>query len=744
MAKKKELLFLNKNIYQNVNIYFCLISFLLLFFNLENGIILGGDWTFPFNRESLDVWSSISTWNSGSNFGESSILSLNSFYYKLLVKFLVNFGLPLQLFQKTFIILIFVIGQLSILYLIENYFEIKQFDQRILVNIIAIFYVFSPITYNYLQMGWLFMVIAYLFYPLFLLFLFKSLKEKSNTNIFFAAIILTIAIMQAQSISWYILLTFIFFFDPKIDKKKLSKNILIIILITLFLNLHWLLPMFFDDNIAAQVLPKNLYNTSVTRSLDSSTLFFTNIFKFYGSVYNEHFEFWHEKNFSFIANFLSLIPIFLVLLLIKDSKQEFAKRLFIYIFFLAIGLFLINLNKDFFFNIFKFLLPFRHLSRFIIVMPFLIYFLLIYLILEKIKTTSNKYKNINYIIVLTLLCFNLLNTFTWFKDLKFKKNQDHYKISGKEFKLRSFEINQDYIKFFNKISQDKDNFTRSIYLPYGALITLHDNVLFNSGSYGIVDMISASSPVPGRIALGLGRYSNSKEFIQKNFVRKEHKFLTKEVVEKLYTVDLFIYRKNIKSNQKTSLKNFQEIFKNNKNFKLYFESKNLLVYEKIKKNKLIETIDLSNKQVKKILKKKNFYELYKYNYNNFSKQKINFKRINDSLIIIDKSINNSSLVFNESYSKNWCLIEVDKYIGKNYNFFLNYVVIKNFLINGCNENHSDIFYYSNVWTNYKYDKNHILIFKPQIGYYLSILIYLFSLLSIILYFFLNIKNLIKK
>jgi len=735
MVKIKELIFLNKYI----NIYFCLITFFLLFFNLESGIILGGDWTFPFTKESFDVWSLTSTWNSRSNFGESSILSLNSFYYKLLVKLLVNVGVPIQFIQKLFIILIFIIGQLSILYLMEHYFEIRELHQKIIINLIAIFYIFSPITYNYLQMGWIFMVIAYLLYPLFLLFLFKSLKKNPKINIFSAAIILTIALMQAQSFSWYFLLTIIFFVDPKIDKTKLFKNILLIILITLFLNLHWLFPLFFDDNILAQVIPKDLYNTSVTKSLDSSTLFFSNIFKFYGTVYNEHFEFWHNINFGIIANFLTLIPIILILLLIKDSKQEFTKRLLIYIFFLAIGLFLINLNKDYFFNIFEFLLPFRHLSRFIIIMPFLIYFLLAYLMLEKLKISAGKYKFNT--IILIVFSLNLLNNFTWFNDLQFKKNQNYYKTSGKEFKLRSFEIKEDYHLFNTKVSRDKDKFTRSLYLPYGALIRFYDDTLFNSGSYSMVDMISTLSLVPGRISLGMGRYSDSKEFIQKNFVRKDHKFITKEIVEKLYTVDLFIYRKNINSNQINSLSEFSAIFQNNKNFQIYFESENLIVFEKIKKNKLVETINLSEKQIKKIFKKKVFYELYNYNYKDFTKKKIDFKRINESVIIVKKSINkNNSLVFHESYSKNWCLIKVDQNIRENFNFFVYFLSIKNFFINGCSEKHSDIFYYSNVWTNYKHDKNYILIFKPQIGYYLAIIIYFFSLLLIILYFFLIRKN----
>jgi hypothetical protein len=708
-----------------VTIVFSSIILIILFLSLPQGFILGGDWTFPFSIESYKTWTNLSTWNSKQNFGDSSVLSLNAFYYNFIVEIFFLAGIPLKYIQITIIIVIFILGQLGFVFFFINYLNTKKFIYVLLINIVSLSYIFSPPNFNFLIMGWILGSISYLLYPFFLFFLFKSLNKKQNLNCFFAALIFSISIMQIHTIAWYLLMSLIFLFDTKVDNKRLIINYLKICLFTIFLNIHWIFPLLLDVNQGEHVFPSTLYKTAATKGMDLF-LNFNQIFKLHGSLFNEHYESWLKTSYTDLSNYLAFIPMLILLILLKENKVKFYKLVFCYILILAISLIVINLNKqDFFYN-FSYLIPFRHLSRFIIIFPFLINFLIICMIFSQF-VNGKKFKNF---LIFLLLIINIFNLEPWINNLKYNKDE---KINWeKNFKLREFKPSNDYIKFYRKLNNDKDKFTRSLYFPYGALIFLNDDKYFSAGFLSIVDIFSNFSPIPGAISVGSGRFTNSKFFIEKNFVKNAHIKFKKELINKLYTVDLFIYRKNISSNVKLPIKDFKNFFENKDKFKLYYESENIVAYERIKKNSLIESMKL---QVLNPKNKNLFYKINKYKYSDYIqlKNEVNFTRKNDSIIYIEKFDDTTkSLVFNESYSENWCLLHVHNYL--NYpSAFQNLLIIKSYFFQGCSKKHSPVFSYSNIWNIDKKD-NIILIFSPQIGFIISKYIYLIFLLYLIFLF----------
>lgn len=724
---------LKNNSSEIITVFFSLIIFFVLFLNLPHGFILGGDWTFPFSNESYETWTNLSTWNSKQNFGSSSVLSLNALYYKFFVEILFFVGVPLKYIQISIIIIIFILGQLGFVLFFINYLNTRKLIYVILINIVSLSYIFSPPNFNFLIMGWILGNISYLLYPFFLFFLFKSLSKQQNLNCFFAALIFSFSIMQIHAIAWYLLMSLIFLFDTRVDNKKLILNYLKICLITIFLNIHWIFPLMLDVNQGEQVLPSLLYKTAATKGMDLF-LNFNQIFKLYGSLFNEHYETWFKDSFSYLYNFLAFIPMLILLLLLQTNKIKFYKLVFSYILILAISLIIINLNKEDFFYTFSYLIPFRHLSRFIIIFPFLFSFLIICMIFSQFEN-QKKYKKI---FIFSLLIINILNLEPWISNIKYNENE---KINWeKNFKLREFKPSDDYIKFYEKLDNDKDKFTRSLYFPYGALIFLNDDKYFSAGFLSIVDIFSTFSPIPGAISVGSGRFTNSKLFIEKNFVKSSHIKFKKNMIDQLYTVDLFIYRKNISSNVKLSINEFKNFFNNNNKFKLYYESENILAYERIKKNSLIEVIKIKEKD----LNENNlFYKLSKYEYSNFhgAKDKVSFIRTNDSIIYIEKFDDTAkSFLFNESYSENWCLLYVPNYL-KYPSIFQNLLLLKSYFFGGCNKKHEAIFSYSNLWTLNEKD-NIVLIFSPQIGLIISKYIYLISFLYLTILFLK--KKLIRK
>jgi hypothetical protein len=715
-----------------LSLFFSLLVFIILFLNIPSGFILGGDWTFPVNLESYNTWKSLSTWNSNGNFGDSSVLSLNSLYYKLIISFIFNIGVPLIYIQKFLIIFFFLIGQIGFVYLMKEYFVLSKKKHLLIINLFSIFFIFSPVMFNYLQMGWIFMVIAYLIYPIFLIFFHRSIKHKKFIDIFISSIILSIAFMQAQAFVWYLISSSIFLFDPKFNKKLLILNFIKISFLSLIFNLHWIIPILFDFNMYEQIVPKTLILTEASTGIEGGMLKFENLFRFYGSVMNQHYEYWYKTSFGIFSYISSLAPFLLILILIKNNKKSFPKIILFYLIIIPLILFFINANREFFFDLFFILIPFRHLSRFIIIFPFLVYFLIIYL-LVKDKYSFN-FKNLKGTLILFLLILNCLNLSPWIQHLSFKVEKNNI-LSGKEFKLREYSLDEDYKIFFTKLRKDKKKFTRSFYFPYGAIINDSKSYLFNGGYYSHVDIISATSPVPGAISSGQGRFSNSKLFIKSYFVNYDHKHFTEDLLKKLFTVDLFIYRKNVTSNSKLTLEEFKKIFEKNKKFKKYFESENLLVYEKIKKNKLIQSIHLSEKDIKKLTELNNFYEINKFEYSEFNPISENFERFGDSIILINKNkFSASSLVFHESFSQNWCLLKIKGEYNK-IDILLKLNLLKFFFKDGCYKNSKQIFNHSIIWQNYDNKINHVLIYKPQIGFYISLILYIFLIICFFIIFY---------
>jgi hypothetical protein len=716
-----------------ITFLFSLIVLTILLLNLPRGFMLGGDWTFPFSDESYEVWKTFTAWNSKQNFGDSSVLSINGLYYKLLVNLIYNVGVPLKYIQLTIIIAFFIIGQIGFVIFFKYYFQSEKIIHILTLNIFSLFFIFSPPSFNFLVMGWILASISYLLYPFFLYFLFKATNKDSDfINCLIASLLFSFAIMQIHTVAWYLLMSLIFLFRPGANAKKFFINYSKIFLLTIFFNIHWIFPLLMDFNIASQIAPEFLYKTSATKGMDLFLNFF-NIFKFHGSLFNEHYEIWFKNLFPLYSNIFSLAPFLLLLLLLIYNRDNYLNLVFSYIVVIIVSLIIININKEDFFYAYPILIPFRHLSRMIIVLPFLFY----YLILSMLFNQFEKSKFVKRTIILSLILINCINIYPWTTHLSYNKKNLQFSWE-KQFKLREYNPPKDYIAFYDKIDQDKDKFQRSLYFPYGALIYFNDDVYFSAGFLSIVDIFSTTSPVPGAITLGAGRFSNSQFFIEQNFVKQAHKKFSKSLLNNLHSVDLFIYRKNVSSNVKLSIDEFHKLFQDKNSFTKYFESENIVAYERINnKNSLVESLNLDSLEAEDLqgfnilLHKKSDYKKY---FNN--KLKVDYERSNDSIIYI-KNYNNphKHLVFHESFSENWCMFNSKKINNLLLN---NLLIIKNYFSQGCSNKHYPIFNHSNAWEIKKTD-NIILIFKPQIGFIISIFIYIIFLIGLILVFLKNIK-----
>ena len=188
---------MNKTI-KNIIILFITAIFLVLLIKVISPIkFVGGDWSTPNTLIQINTFvsSNIYLWsNTGNAFG---------FYQSFLT------SLPIQLISKMLslvgfykISLFLLILSLALLF-VNQYIFLKSLKLKKLSIILGSFlFVLSPLTFNYILMGWIYVLIALSLFPLITMFFIKSVKEQKVSYALIAGILLSIALVQSQSIVW--------------------------------------------------------------------------------------------------------------------------------------------------------------------------------------------------------------------------------------------------------------------------------------------------------------------------------------------------------------------------------------------------------------------------------------------------------------------------------------------------------------------------------------------------------------
>lgn len=432
---------------------------------LTPGLIVGGDWIFPYSAAQLKhyglTWNRL--WNDYTLPTGSQIPHKNLYLYELLALGFSILGTSGVTFQKTIICLI-ILSIFSFSFLLFH-----RITKNLSASLIgAMAYLFSPLVFNYFIMGWNFVLLFLGLMPLFVLCLVDFIEKDSYSKLIWLSIISAIAFFQSQSLFWIpvlILLCFLSYLPHIGFKKCLYKALtcgIAIGLMTALVHAVWYYPisLFPEKNITASTSSNDVYRFSVVSGLHHQLIG-------WGSLWNEQFEISFSKWLKPVS-YLPIISLITLIFIINRQKKPDSNEKFVVFSLLLI------LTAPFFF-IFRYPLAglplstiIRDSSRFIIFTN-LGFSLGICILWDKIKNNGVK---IFYLVALTLLIHPfLLNQL-------FIPGKSVFGVSetGKDQRIRFLTVPWEENE--RLIASEKP--TRGIYFPTGGFVTAKTDSRFKT------------------------------------------------------------------------------------------------------------------------------------------------------------------------------------------------------------------------------------------------------------------------
>ena len=474
-------------------IYF--VFFALIFYKifLSPGSLTGGDWSFPDNASQAKAFfDSLShTWTrTGNIFGARQLSSVVIVVIGPLL-WLSKMGISFPLLMKIFLLLIFAIAA-SNFNLFARYIGIKPVPAAIG----GVFFVLTPIFFNYTLMGWFYALIALSLIPLFVYLFLRAIDEKNLKYILLAALVFFLAI-QSQSVVWYGFIIMALIFGYGLPRKKFGFSFicgLTTIILFLLLNSFWLaiLLIFPDQGASGSDLVKSTISIGTSEKLSA-----LNILRLWGGLFNFQFETSYPKNisiFSFALPFLALLSFL--------NWKKFGRHFIYIILILFVPIFFFLIGRD---VIGK--LPFsnliRDIARFLVLANFSLA-ILATVSLDFLYGFKSIIGKIIFVLSVVLLIMYALPFFTGEMYSKPKNQAD--------FRLRTRVWPSEY-GLLNQKLEEEEGYKRALCLPIGGLVSINNSRDFRGMFQEAPDVYAGFSPIASMVAISDRDRGNSSVII---------------------------------------------------------------------------------------------------------------------------------------------------------------------------------------------------------------------------------------
>jgi len=289
---------------------------------IQPGLIVGGDWTSPYTNKQLHVYadSASTIWSNREIPTGTQTSHKNSYPFNLLAGLFSSIGMSGESFQKITLFLT-IIG----IYYFSYLFLIRITNNKTASLFGALSYLLSPLIYNYLNMGWNFVLLFMALSPLFAI---TALNFFTTGKIKYAIIlgfIFTLGFAQSQSFIWFLII-YLFIFICQIKPKENSKNFklftlgLFIMLTTLVItNAPWI--------ITSMKYMDSSFMSTTSFDVDRFSAVFSvlNSFRGWGSLFNQQYEI----AFPPTLILFSIYPIVLIIYQTIINKNVFLKKYYL-------------------------------------------------------------------------------------------------------------------------------------------------------------------------------------------------------------------------------------------------------------------------------------------------------------------------------------------------------------------------------------------------------------------------------
>jgi len=640
---------------------FLLISILITRFEIfSSGFISGGDWGFPASSNQIKIlfFDSFSTWTH-TYFSPGLVKIFNNGWpFNSLLYFLSAFGFSPDVIQKLVLFAILTFSGYSV-FLLLKYYKINS-GFSLIGGIILMT---SPVFFNYIIMGWQFVILSIGLLALFLIYFDRSILEKKYKYSVISGLIMAISMLQSQSFIWFyifILSSFINYINSIQTFIRYVRSVIVLTVIFFLLMSYLWIPIFFNTTSGILNSQLGLSDTSLGTWANLS---YSNILRNWGSLYNFQFEssfFTQLTVFSYVPILIAIIGVILI-----NTPRYYSLLLPIFITPLLYTLGPIVVSKLPFSDIY------RDIARFLVLSVFSIS-LLVPMVLEYFFKNRNRLSISIVLILFISLLFNIHPHF--FGEL----TKTSYK---QDFRLHNYQYSDSYFEAERYLDKNVSK-SKSFYFPSRSVLSVTDDKNFNGYFHEIWDVFGGYSESPGIIGESDRIVTSSKGISAMSVVISLLNGET-EVLNDL-AIDRIVLRTNVKYPNYVAKNQLMEALSKSKKFELEFETPDVKIFKYIDAKKIIRILD-----------------------NNAT---VEFKKINSTKYFVN--INNVDkkveLVFSDSFNTGWVLIPDTN----NRNLNSNFIKPTN-VINTIHESYKE---FSNKWVidpKYICDKNPVICIRSQ-------------------------------
>ena len=553
--------------YLAITVFFLGIA--LFFFRgilLSPGAIMGSDWGLPVTPIQVKQDVLALTWTNHNNFLGARRSYLTGIPTQSLIKLFSYLGLSGDFYSKFYLFFVFTLAGVS-MYSLAKFLKLKELPSLLS----GLFYISSPIFFDYSIMGWIYVLFAMGLLPFAVRYFIQAVEENWLKGAVLTGIIYAFSIISAQSSISFMIVFLILGFYLIYDKNSFFsylKSLFVVVSIFFLLNSHWILGLlvFPDKSILGSDLVKSgpsLGTVAHMRPL--------NIIRLFGSLFNYQYEKIIDTSpFSFIS---FLMPITAIIPLLLKKNKRFIVTLWL-IALIPILMYFLNQRRDILLlipmaNIIRDFARFAALSTFAYAL--LSAFFFNYLFEKKL---SGKFSKHSYFLIIFFILWTI-SIFPWWRGDIY-----NWQPGGGCFdtKLRTKVIPQEYLDMEKTFSLKKLDH-KALYLPLGAVIDFKDDVKFSGMCNGIADAFASYSPIPGGLGIS-DRSQGYTDWYSKRIVLdslKDNLDTNITDIVKPTNVKYFIIRKNLILNDNKVLRDISKKIRGDE-LKSYIDGKKISIY----------------------------------------------------------------------------------------------------------------------------------------------------------------------
>ncbi len=736
-----------------ITIVFCIIFPYFLF---EGRLFIGGDDTRLIYSYPLEHIKNMSFF-SWSNISSLPFYNPNQYYipFSILLLFLE------AIFKSKIVISYFAFSLpmiLGLIYFQRLFNEITQNKHFIISYIGSLFYILSPILLINQLAVFLSSVFLIGFFPLFSYYFVKYLKTEKFSYVFICMLWSVLFSLSLYAIPWVLgllvsiilpLLILLAVSSKKEIKHFLKKSFIFFSLIV-FSQSFWLLSFIStfietgSGNLGSRLLSEDVKSSFARTVLDTasgniiyplSNLFHRQIAFDYNWQLKDIFLHFYDK--ILIFNIIFPLALFIGLYFYKNYLKSSEKKVFIFLFTsFLISLFLFTVNvgplKEFFVwfgNIPGFVMFRNFYDKFAMGYVFLYALIITFCLLIIMRKFKNYYKFINLLILIVIIinffpARQIINAPLWTTNNVY----------------RNVDLSREYLSLIEFIKTNIQPTSNILSFP------------FNIASYAIINENKSNNyyigTSPVKILSGVNDLSGSFSFPSSaskeinNLILKRDYVGLNSFLQK-YNINYILYTKNIPEQIKKSY---------------LFEKESLIKQDK----DLIEAIT----RERVYISPNGNYEIYSTRITSslFNSKNLSFQKINPTKykLVVKNLKSKQDLIFLESYHSGWRLFPVENAyfnIGNEKKFFEKDELFFFFREPLFDDTHSEYESYGNKWildsslikskfnkSFYKQNKDGsidlemIMYFRPQLYFYLGVVMTLITLITSAIFLLRNTKK----